>query len=199
MEVMEINDILRKAGNRSLAQFFAALPRFIRGGYISLRLGQSILPVSARGKIRIVKKNAVISIGAFTDLWPGVKLSCHGATPHRKAHLTIGERCSIGDRTEIHVGEQVTIGNEVIIAWDCVIMDRDYHSVAGAAEATKGVTISDHVWIGCRAIILKGVQIGEGAIVGAGSVVTSDVEPYTLVAGNPARVIKPVSGWQKKP
>jgi acetyltransferase-like isoleucine patch superfamily enzyme len=50
--------------------------------------------------------------------------------------------------------------------------------------------IEDHVWIGARAIISPGVRIGEGAVIGAGSVVTRDVEPYTIVAGNPARFIK---------
>jgi maltose O-acetyltransferase len=51
------------------------------------------------------------------------------------------------------------------------------------------VRIGDRVWIAYRAIILPGVTIGEGAVVGAGSVVTKDVEPYTIVAGNPARVV----------
>jgi galactoside O-acetyltransferase len=56
----------------------------------------------------------------------------------------------------------------------------------------KPVTISDRVWIGFNVIILKGVTIGEGAIVGAGSVVTKDVSPYTIVAGNPAQVIREI-------
>ena len=52
------------------------------------------------------------------------------------------------------------------------------------------VIIEDKVWIGTRSIILKGVTVGEGAIVGAGSVVTKDVQPWTVVAGNPAQKIK---------
>ena len=52
------------------------------------------------------------------------------------------------------------------------------------------IKICDNAWIGMNAIILKGVEIGEGAIVGAGSVVTKNVEPWTMVAGNPARVVK---------
>ncbi|WP_292489709.1 DapH/DapD/GlmU-related protein [Mesorhizobium sp.] len=55
------------------------------------------------------------------------------------------------------------------------------------------VRISDNAWIGFNSIILKGVTIGEGAIVGAGSVVTKNVEPFTIVAGNPARVLQGVS------
>ena len=57
------------------------------------------------------------------------------------------------------------------------------------------ITIGDRVWIGCRAIILAGVTIGEGSVVAAGSVVTRDVPPGTLVAGNPAKVIRETGPW----
>ncbi|MFN7691728.1 MAG: DapH/DapD/GlmU-related protein, partial [Bacteroidota bacterium] len=59
--------------------------------------------------------------------------------------------------------------------------------------ASKPIVIHDKVWISFNAIILKGVTIGEGAVVAAGSVVTKDVAPYTMVAGNPAKFIKNVS------
>ena len=75
-------------------------------------------------------------------------------------------------------------------------MDRDYHSTGQGTEILKPVAIGNNVWIGCKAIILKGVTIGEGAVVAAGSVVTKDVAPFTLVAGNPARVIREVKGWR---
>ena len=146
------------------------------------------------GKVKVIKRDGLISIGDRTCFWPNVKLSCIG-TAEKLACLTIGKRCSIGDRTEIHCGESVTIGDRVIIAWDCNILDRDYHSADGTNEHTAPVHIGNDVWIGCRTIILKGVRIGEGAIVGAGSVVTKDVPPYTLVAGNPAQAKKVVRGW----
>ena len=60
------------------------------------------------------------------------------------------------------------------------------------------VVICDRSWIGARSIILKGVTIGEGAIVGAGSVVTSDVPPWTIVGGNPARVIRALTDEERK-
>ena len=56
----------------------------------------------------------------------------------------------------------------------------------------KPIVIKDKAWIGFNSIILKGVTIGEGAIVGAGSVVTKDVPPYTIVAGNPARIVREI-------
>jgi acetyltransferase-like isoleucine patch superfamily enzyme len=104
----------------------------------------------------------------------------------------------LGDRTEIHCGRNVKIGNHVAISWDCVIMESDYHAAGGSEVVPRPIVIEDEAWIGCRVIILKGVTVGRGAIVGAGSVVTKDVPPYTLAAGNPARVIKPVEPWTGK-
>ena len=73
-----------------------------------------------------------------------------------------------------------------------LIRDSDSHSTGEGRTPTKPITIGDHVLIGARCIILKGVTIGEGAVVAAGSIVTKDVEPHTLVAGNPARFVRNV-------
>ena len=116
----------------------------------------------------------------------------------RNAQITIGSKCSIGDRTEIHCGNRISIGDDVIIAWDCNILDRDYHSTDNGVEVTSPVHIGNRVWIGCRAIILKGVTIGDGAVIAAGSVVTKNVLPNSLVAGNPAEFKKEVTGWREK-
>jgi len=172
--------------------------RFGRGYIASLRFERPAL-VSVRGKLRILKRDGSISVGDLTDFWPGVKLSCQGHSGSERARIRIGRGCSIGDRTEIHAGSLVEIGDGVIIAWDCVIMDRDYHSTGSSPEGMKPVAIGNGVWIGCRAIILKGVTVGEGAVVAAGAVVTKDVAPFTLVAGNPARALKAVGGWRDRP
>jgi acetyltransferase-like isoleucine patch superfamily enzyme len=140
------------------------------------------------GKVRIDKKNGDIDVSNFVRFYPNVRLSAHGV--NSKALLKIGSSTSIGDRTEIHAGQRVEIGEKCMIAWDCVIMDRDYHSVAGEVEKTKPVIIEDNVWIGCKAIILKGVRIGKNAVVAAGAIVTKDVPPYAIVGGNPAKVIR---------
>lgn len=103
---------------------------------------------------------------------------------------------SVGDCTEIHVGESVHIGSGTLIAWDCCVMDRDYHCIDGIKEHTAPINIGENVWIGCNAIILKGVTIGDGAVVGAGAVVTHDIPAHTMVAGNPARVIKSDVHWK---
>jgi len=163
---------------------------YIRGYLLSLRLKRRAY-LSLRGRVHIVQKNGSIEIQDFVHIWPHVKLVASGKD--KKAIIRIGERSNLGHRTEIHAGNEIVIGNDVIISWDCVILDRDYHSVGDIyQDYTKPVTIEDFVWIGCRAIILKGVRIGHHAVIAAGAVVTKDVEPYAIVAGNPARVIKKV-------
>ena len=109
-----------------------------------------------------------------------------------------GRKVSFGDRNVINFGclfdgrhYQITTGSDVSIGPEATILTLG-HDPQSPSFANKGgdVTIGDRVWIGYRAIILPGITIGDGAVIGAGSVVTKNVEPYTIVAGNPARFIK---------
>lgn len=129
---------------------------------------------------------------------------------YEKGHLIIDEYSYVG-RSRIFASISVQIGKGVIVSDHVVIMDSDLHSMSGAkrykeaVDWSKGtfpdvytgiparpVLIQDFVWIGANAVVLKGVTIGEGAVIGAGSVVTKDVPPYTIVAGNPARIIREI-------
>jgi acetyltransferase-like isoleucine patch superfamily enzyme len=96
--------------------------------------------------------------------------------------------------------ERITIGDGCAIARNVLIMDFDAHDITyedgRKNQNTAPVTIGSHVWIGAGATILKGVTIGDNAIVGAGSVVTRDVPPNTIVAGNPARIIRENIQWK---
>ncbi|GAX62995.1 acetyltransferase [Candidatus Scalindua japonica] len=187
--------LINKIRSQGLFELIHKSVGYFKGILTSLIRFQKISKIRIIGSIKIVKRKGLISVGDFTTFWPCVKLNCQNSANNKIARLQIGHSCSIGDRTEIHCGENIEIGNYVIVAWDCVIMDRDYHSLNGTREIVKTVKIMDRVWIGCRSIILKGVTIGEGSVVAAGSVVTRDVPPYTLVAGNPAKVIKEVKEW----
>jgi maltose O-acetyltransferase len=89
-----------------------------------------------------------------------------------------------GRKFQIRTGSNVSIGPEATI----LTLGHDPRS-ATFADRGGDVVIGDRVWIGYRAIVLPGVKIGEGAVVGAGAVVTKNVEPYTIVAGNPARKV----------
>jgi acetyltransferase-like isoleucine patch superfamily enzyme len=84
----------------------------------------------------------------------------------------------------------LSIEDDVMISWGCSIMDRDFHAIAGDVERLAPTIIGKHAWIGCQSIILKGVRIGQGAVIGAGSVVTRDVPDFAIAAGNPARIVK---------
>lgn len=102
----------------------------------------------------------------------------------------------INENVQITCASQITIGEGCAIARDVVIRDYDAHTIdVPGYEIAKPIIIGNHVWIGNRAMILKGVSIGEGAIVAAGSIVTKDVPPHSVVAGIPAKVIKSNVSW----
>lgn len=124
--------------------------------------------------------------------------------------IEIGNNFFIGSNTCIHAKEYVFIGDNVIISNNVLITDNNNHptSPTKRMEMSKcenyqtdplwswenadsaPIYISDNVWIGRDTVILKGVTIGKGSIVGLRAVVTHDVPPYSVVAGNPARVVK---------
>lgn len=93
----------------------------------------------------------------------------------------------------------MTIGDGCVIAMGTVIRDNDggnHHLSTSGYVNAKPVSIGNHVWIGENSMVLKGVTIGDGAVVAAASVVTKDVPPHCLVAGTPARVIRQDIDWE---
>ena len=102
--------------------------------------------------------------------------------------ISIGDNCVIGFCCRLNGKGPITIGNNVNISSE-TILESGTHDFVTFESVFKPIIIKDNVWIGTRAIVLQGVTIGEGAVVAAGSVVTRDVEPFTIVAGTPARVI----------
>jgi len=124
------------------------------------------------------------------------------------SEVSIGNNTFIGNSI-IVTAERVEVGDDVLISWGCTLVDHDSHALSWAHRSNdvreffhgrkdwshvtvKPVVVRSRAWIGCNAIILKGVTVGEGAVVAAGSVVTRDVPDYTLVAGNPARIVRSV-------
>ena len=114
--------------------------------------------------------------------------------------LTIGDNVFINGGTSICAQESVYIGANCLIGNYTLIMDTDFHDVGDHAQwpDAKPVRIEDDVWLAVRVTVLKGVTIGRGAVVAAGAVVTRDVEPYTLVGGVPARLIRRIQSPQEQ-
>ena len=126
------------------------------------------------------------------------------------ASFQCGDRCYVG-ASHFVLAHEISLGNDVVISWNVTIVDHNSHAIswdgrandvidwaAGAKDWSQvkiaPVRIEDKAWIGFNAIILKGLTIGEGAIVAAGAVVSKDVAPYTLVGGNPAVFIRTLEG-----
>ena len=106
-------------------------------------------------------------------------------------NVTVGDRSWIGSGANLYSVAPITVGNDAVISEDAFVCTAEHDIASPAFELkTAPITIGDMAWIGARAIVLPGRKVGEGAVVAAGSVVTHDVEPWTVVAGNPARVIK---------
>jgi acetyltransferase-like isoleucine patch superfamily enzyme len=142
------------------------------------------------GRAVVVNQGGYISIGErvllFFDYAPSLLAVFRGG------------RLEIGDRTSLNYGVDISATGLVRIGADCgigthvIIMDNDFHELEDRSRrpAPKPVVIGDRVWIGNRSMILPGVTIGDGAVIGAGSVVMTDIPAGCLAMGNPARVIK---------
>jgi len=111
----------------------------------------------------------------------------------RGGQLEIGKGTFLNRNVRITCEQSITIGRDCLLASDVVIMDTDEHVREGLGYPIAPVTIGNHVWVGFRAMVLKGVTIGDGAVIAAGSIVTRDVPENALVAGQPARVIRILS------
>lgn len=109
--------------------------------------------------------------------------------------LSLGDRSGLGINCSIQ--PCVTIGCDVMMGPECMMFTTN-HTIADLSvpmdrqgfDAPRPIVIEDDVWIGARVIILPGVRVGRGSVIGAGSVVTHDIAPYSIVAGNPARLIR---------
>lgn len=118
----------------------------------------------------------------------------------KNAKVIIGNNVCINENTRIMINSGIVIGDDTIISFDVNILDSDQHRIFinnQEQENTKPIVIGKNVWVGSRVTILKGVLIGEGAVIASNSVVTKEVPPFTLVGGNPAKIIKYNVSWER--
>jgi galactoside O-acetyltransferase len=137
--------------------------------------------------------------------------------------IKVGDNTFINAGTRIISREKISIGNYVLISWGCTIYDHNSHSIDyrdrmedhvkelnnwGTGKpchdknwnsvVSKEIQIEDHVWLGFDVVVLKGVKIGEGAVIGAKSVVTRDIPAWCIAAGNPAKIVKEIPPEMRK-
>jgi len=177
----------------------------------NVRMGKSQLGSSFRIRLDCQREDVALQIGDRCLLQNEFIFESAGGK------TTVGDGVFINSGTKIISRSLIEIGNAVTIAWGCVIYDHDSHSMSyldriadhhqllndfplgkmiankdWSRVATAPIRIHDYVWLGFDVVVLKGVTIGEGAIVGARAVVTKDVPPWTIAAGNPARAVKEI-------
>jgi GT2 family glycosyltransferase/carbonic anhydrase/acetyltransferase-like protein (isoleucine patch superfamily) len=144
--------------------------------------------VTTRGKPLIFAKGKII-IGDRVVIWSIFQRTI--LSVHAGAKLEIGSKTRLNG-VHIAAKSHIIIGSNVRIAPYTLIMDSDFHDIEehSSEGRTLPITINSNVWIASRSVILKGVTIGEGSVVAAGSVVTKDVPPNSMVAGVPAKVVR---------
>ena len=185
-------------------RFFGTLRLRCKAVLLGVPVGSG---VTAHGPVGLMRwPGSHITIGAGTSLISSWRRATAAAlaTPVRLRTFGPGARIDIGPGAQLSGtsiaarSTTISIGRQVLIAPNCIIVDSDFHAhwppearaTEPGMEGDRPVTIGDYAWIGLNCIILKGVAIGEGAIIGAGSVVTKDVPPHSLAVGSPARIVR---------
>jgi acetyltransferase-like isoleucine patch superfamily enzyme len=161
----------------------------------ALRIGLGPFGLSTKRDVSIVRVH------------PEGRLRCEGVVSLQRGVrivvdsglLQLGPGVNVNGFTKILVRERVSIGAYCNISWNTQILDNDFHpmTVDGVEQPMSApVVLADRAWVGTGAIVLKGVTVGESAVVAAGSVVTKDVPPKTVVAGSPAKVVGHIDSWR---
>lgn len=152
------------------------------GGYVWMR------------RIRIPRNYTDIELGANVSLDEGVVLLCAGE-PTDTPRIRIGAGTYINRYTILDSIQSLEIGAECAIGPGSYLTDHDHGHTPGVAPLSQPLVaaptrLGDRVWLGAHVVVLKGVTIGDGAVIGAGSVVTKDIPPHAVAVGTPARVVR---------
>ena len=169
---------VRYAGGGS---FFGRID-ITRAPYSSIKVGKDVVMVSSSWR------------SSSSSIFAPVKIHTHSST----SIIEIGDKVGMNGTSIVARSRKISIGSGTQIAPNVTILDFDGHTIFTSEERwtnhgvenDRDVSIGRNCWIGTRSIILKGVEIGDYAVVAAGSVVTKDVPEKTIVAGSPAKVIR---------
>lgn len=163
-----------------------------------LTLGNSIRNSAIVSQLPIniyLGENAAVRLGHSVFIGPGVNLIVK-----KNANLYIGNSTYFTSDMHLEVLNSISIGNDCAISWGVTIIDDDHHEIIFADKKNvkpgASVVIGDKVWIGCNVTILKGTRIGNNCVVAAGSIVKGVFPDNTLIAGNPAKIVKENIDWK---
>lgn len=160
-------------------------------------LYRSIYRLSSLRRLDFVKRlRGRYYSGLLANAGTNLKIA-QGVRINNPPMVSVGDHCYLGDSVQLYAwNEHITIGNHVLIAAGVRMITRKHGfadvelPMSEQGYDNAPIVIGDDVWIGFQAVILSGVTIGQGSIVGAGAVVTKDVEPHSIVGGVPARLIR---------
>lgn len=164
------------------------------GGALRIGLGAFGLSSEHDTSVVRVREGASLHCEGIVSLQRGVRVVVDGG------RLTLGHGTNVnGTGTKLLCAQEITIGRDCTFSWDVQVLDNDFHAITvdGVEQPSAApVRIGDRVWVGTRAVVLKGVTVGDGAVVAAGAVVTRDVPPGAVVAGVPAKVVGRADSWR---
>lgn len=164
-----------------------------------------IMPVLNSFNEKYISIGDNVDIGAFCRITVATEFGGHRVKSENKVRIEIGNNVSIGNNSFLSANNDIKIGNNVIMSSYVFITDHDH----GFADMEKNISqqplseggsvkIGDNVFLGVKSSVLKNVTIGERSVIAANAVVTKDVPTYSVVAGNPARIIKKYDSEKKE-
>lgn len=154
-----------------------------------LALNDSRKGRNGRSSVLRMDENTVLDCDGFYFMYGADIILFHDS------HLVLGKDSFINSDCKIRCHQEIIIGERTAISHDFTVMDSDMHEFEGE-KTKKPVYIGNHVWIGTRVTVLKGVTIGDGAVVAANSLVLRDVPAGAMVGGVPAQIIQKNVSWQ---
>ncbi len=167
--------------------------KIINNGYFTLGITPGeFFPSTEPCQLTMLEGSKLVINGGNARIGRGVLIYLH-----KNACLEMGKNITINSNTSIMCAENIKIGNGTGISWGSEIIDTDFHRMSReGAVISAPIEIGNHVFVGRRVMIMKGVKIGDGSVIAAGAIVTRDVPPNCLAAGIPAKVIKENINWE---
>lgn len=187
MDINKFNEIIKKEGyltyNPNISQYMDKMAE--RARHITTLINSH--PYNMKHVRKLFSKLIGKKVDESFRLFPPI-YSDFGLNIEVGKNVFINSGCCFQDQGGIKIGDNALIGHQVVFA----TLDHDFNPSKRSNMKASPIIIEKDVWIGAHSTILAGVKIGEGSIVAAGAIVTKDVEPYSIVAGVPAKMIKKI-------